>query len=120
MGLNLLIIFFFVILIFVFLYFIICSYNDSVWNVNLMGAKSYKVNIECGFLPVNGLSGSSTQMFLLYVLCYVVFDLEISIFLNSPIINDIFLNTLLFSYFVIFLSVALLVEIFVGYIGWDN
>nr|YP_010121354.1 NADH dehydrogenase subunit 3 [Scutogyrus longicornis]QRC77983.1 NADH dehydrogenase subunit 3 [Scutogyrus longicornis] len=92
---------------------------------SLLGNSGYSVNVwsssfECGFIGHSIKINNFGVGFFLILVFFVLFDLEISLLLNSAFQFEFYNNGVYYLVFVLILSLGFFLEVVFGYVGWCN
>nr|WRY69002.1 NADH dehydrogenase subunit 3 [Cichlidogyrus tilapiae] len=91
------------------------SINTSGYSVNVWSS-----SFECGFIGHSIKINNFGVGFFLILVFFVLFDLEISLLLNSAFQFEFFTNGLYYAAFVVILSVGFFFEVCFGYVSWSS
>nr|WRY69014.1 NADH dehydrogenase subunit 3 [Cichlidogyrus cirratus] len=102
---------------------IIAFYQSNFFSS--LGKANYSVNVwcssfECGFIGHSIKINNFGVGFFLILVFFVLFDLEISLLLNSAFQNEFYSNGLYYALFVVLLGLGFFMEVCFGYVGWSS
>nr|YP_009414362.1 NADH dehydrogenase subunit 3 [Dactylogyrus lamellatus]ALP29102.1 NADH dehydrogenase subunit 3 [Dactylogyrus lamellatus] len=100
-----------------------CVYNSGYYNsalVNNRNSGVWSSSFECGFMSHSlKINSFSSGVFVLLVF-FVIFDLEVSLLLNSVYQEEFWSNLLFYCSFLLIMGLSFLIEVFCGFVRWQK
>nr|YP_009442306.1 NADH dehydrogenase subunit 3 [Paratetraonchoides inermis]ATN95416.1 NADH dehydrogenase subunit 3 [Paratetraonchoides inermis] len=83
--------------------------NNNIWSSSF----------ECGFLSQSFSLSNYSNTFLILLVFFVIFDIEISLLLNITFNYPLYNNLIFYWIFLFYISIGFLIEILNNFINWD-
>nr|YP_009054577.1 NADH dehydrogenase subunit 3 [Paragyrodactylus variegatus]AIK25765.1 NADH dehydrogenase subunit 3 [Paragyrodactylus variegatus] len=108
-----------IIFLFIILFILIYTFHSSLWNSSIDNICNIWVSpFECGFLSYSSPYSSFTFGFVSFLVLFVLFDLEVSLFLNFCFNLSYYNNFFYYYIFLLVLCVGFTFELLSGSVKW--
>lgn len=106
---TLILVFFLTIIIYILFIFLLYRVENKAETIRVY---------ECGFDPNSVTRIRFSYRFYLISILFIIFDVEISLILPVPFLNEIEIGMIIFIIFIIVLIIGLLYEYYCGSLNW--